>query len=133
MLELALRAGPDPVPVEEVAEAQGISGHYIHLLVPVLRRAGLVRTVRGPKGGCILSRPPSAITLLEVVETVEGRIAPVECMADGTLCGESGGCAAREVWHEVASAIEGVLGGMTLEQLAARQRSRTPAAATWQI
>lgn len=133
MLELALRDGQGIVPVEDIAQAQGISGHYIHLLVPVLRRAGLVRTVRGPKGGCSLSRPPSAITLLEVVEAVEGRIAPVECVAEGTLCGESGGCAAREVWCEVASAIEGVLGGLTLEQMAARQKGQAAAAADWQI
>ncbi len=122
MLELALRIGRGPVPVEEIAEAQGISGHYIHLLVPVLRRAGLVRTVRGPKGGCVLSRPPSAITLLEVVEAVEGKTAPVECVTDPASCGKSGACAARDIWSEVAGAMAGVLGRTTLEEFAARQR-----------
>jgi len=121
MLELALREGEGPVPVEEIAVRQGISAHYIHLLVPVLRRAGLVRTVRGPKGGCLLSRHPSQISLLEVVEAVEGKTVPVECVADEGFCGQAGGCAAREVWSEVASAVEGVLGGGTLEDLSRQQ------------
>ena len=133
MLELALRAGEGPVPVEEIAARQGISAHYIHLLVPVLRRAGLVRAVRGPKGGCLLSRPPSEITLLEAVEAAEGKIAPVECLVDEGFCGKAGGCAAREVWSEVSAAVEGVLGGKTLEDLAARQKIQSIAEADWQI
>jgi len=133
MLELALRAGEGPIPVEEIAARQGISAHYIHLLVPALRRAELVRTVRGPKGGCLLARPAAEITLLEAVEAVEGKTAPVECVADEGFCGQAGGCAAREVWEEVAAAVEGVLGGMTLEDLAARQKVREAAAADWQI
>jgi Rrf2 family transcriptional regulator, cysteine metabolism repressor len=132
MLELALREGEGPVPVEEIAARQGISGHYIHLLAPALRKAGLVRAARGPRGGYRLSRPPSEISLLEVVEAVEGKTAPVECVADEGFCGQAGGCAAREVWSEVASAVEGVLGGLTLEELAGRQRKR-PAAVNWQI
>ncbi len=133
MLELALRNGAGPVPVEAIAASQGISAHYIHILVPALCRAGLVRTVRGPKGGCMLSRPPSEITLLEAVEAVEGKTTPVECLGDRDSCSKSGGCAAREVWSEVAAAVEGVLGETTLEELAGRQNGRPEPAANWQI
>ncbi len=133
MLELALRDGEGPIPVEEIASSQEISAHYIHLLIPALRRAGLVRARRGPKGGCLLSRPSSEITLLEAVEAVEGKTAPVECVGAGNSCAKSGGCAAREVWAEVAVAVEGVLGKTTLEELAQRQQRAPAPAVNWQI
>lgn len=124
MMELAGHYGLGPTSVAAIARSQGISGKYIHLLVMGLRSAGLVRTVRGPGGGYELAKAPSSITALDVVSALEGRSVPVECVADASSCPRAGRCAARDVWCEVASAVDGVLSGLTLEQLAARQRAK---------
>lgn len=125
MMELADHYGRGPMPVDAIAGNQDISGKYIHILVMGLRSAGLVRTVRGPNGGYELTKAPGSITALDVVSALEGKSIPVECVADATSCPRAGRCAARDVWCVVASAVEGVLSGLTLEQLAARQRAKT--------
>jgi Rrf2 family cysteine metabolism transcriptional repressor len=124
MLELASNYGHGPIPVDAISKRQGISGKYIHILVTGLRSAGLVRTVRGPNGGYELARKPSSITALDVVSALEGRSAPVECVVDASACPRSGRCAARDVWCDVAAAVDGVLSGLTLEQLSDRQRAK---------
>ena len=116
-----------------IARDQGISAKYIHLLVMGLRSAGLVRGVRGPGGGYELGRDPASITALDVVTALEGRISPVECVADAAYCPRAGRCAARDVWADVASAINGVLSGVTIEELAARQRARAEPASGYCI
>lgn len=123
MMELAGSYGRGPVPAGVIAGNQGISGNYIHLIVTGLRSAGLVRTARGPGGGYELTRDPASITALEVISALEGRTAPVDCVADGASCPRSGRCAARDLWCEVAGAVDGVLSAVTLDRLAARQRA----------
>jgi Rrf2 family protein len=123
MAELAGRYGQGPVPADVIARNQDISGKYIHLLVMVLRSAGLVRSVRGPGGGYELARKPSSITALDVVSALEGSSAPAECVTDAEYCPRAGRCATRDVWRDVSSAVDGVLSGITLEQLSARQRA----------
>ena len=124
MIELAVRAGLGPVPEEAIARQQALSGKYIHVLVAGLRSAGLVRTSRGPSGGYELARPPGEITALDVVEALEGPLAPVECIHSAASCPRIERCASREVWCEVSQAIRRVLGAWTLDRLAARQRDR---------
>jgi len=133
MIELAGRWGRGPVPVEEIARNQKISGKYIHLLVIGLRSAGLVRTARGPGGGYALSRDPSRITALDVVSALEGRSAPVECVADPSSCTRAGRCAARTVWCDVAAAVDGVLSRTTLAHLAAAQSAMAEEAPSYCI
>jgi Rrf2 family transcriptional regulator, cysteine metabolism repressor len=124
MVELASQYGRGPVGVDALAKSQDISSKYIPLLVSTLRSAGLVRTVRGPSGGYELAKEPSSITALEVVAVLEGRSAPVVCVVDASSCPRAGACAARDVWCEVAVAVDSVLAGFTMDQLAARQRSK---------
>lgn len=133
MMELSRHYGHGPVAVDVIARNQEISGKYIHVIATGLRAAGLVRAIRGPNGGYELTREPSAITALDVVSALEGKSAPVDCVADATSCPRSGQCAARDVWCEVASAVDGVLSGLTLEQLAARQRAKREEPATYYI
>lgn len=124
MMELAGNYGRGPLPADAIARSQDISGKYIHVLATGLRSAGLVRAVRGPNGGYELARRPSAITALDVVSALEGRTTPVGCVADASCCPRAGRCAARDVWCEVASAVDRVLSRLTIGQLAARQRAR---------
>jgi Rrf2 family protein len=124
MMELALNCGQGPMAVDTIAKNQGISGKYIHVLVMGLRSAGLVRTVRGPKGGYELAKRASSITALDVIAALEGSSAPVECVVDYSSCSRAGRCATRDLWCDVASAVDQVLSGLTIEQLSARQRAK---------
>lgn len=132
MVELASRHGEGPVMVERIAASQELSASYAHILLGGLKSAGLVRSVRGPSGGYELSRPPERITALDVVAAVEND-APVECVARASSCKRAPTCAARDVWCEVAAAIERVLSGVTLEELALRQRAKEQPAPMFHI
>jgi len=121
LLEIGAR-GPEPVPLKEVAEAQRISQHYLEQIASALRRAGFIRSVRGAKGGYRLARPPEEIRALEVVETLEGSVAPVGCIEDPESCWASGTCATEELWRQVDLAVRSVLAQTTLKDLIERQR-----------
>jgi len=85
LVEIGLRQ-PQAVPLKDVAEAQGISQHYLEQIAAQLRRAGFIRSVRGARGGYKLGRPSEKIDALEVVEALEGSLAPVICLDDPELC-----------------------------------------------
>ena len=124
MVELAGHYGQGPMHADEIARNQDISRQYIHVLAMGLRAAGLVRTVRGQNGGYDLSRHASAISALDVVSALEGTTAPVRCVVDPSSCKRARTCVTRDVWCDVASAIDQVLSGLTIETLSARQRKR---------
>lgn len=125
MLDLATHPQNGPVSLQEVAERIGVSAKYLDQILSRMRNAGLVRAVRGAKGGFTLSKDPSATTLLEILRVVEGPIAVVECVQTPSLCERAKDCVAREVWAEVGRAIEGVLGSLTLADLASRVAERS--------
>src|ERR1700678_4068760 len=88
MVALARRAGQDTVPLAEIAAHDGLPLAYLEHLVARLRKAGLVDSRRGSRGGYLLARPANEITMAEVVEALEGSIAPIECIsqaADGSI------------------------------------------------
>jgi len=126
MIELALRDSDGPVMVDTIAANQAISAKYIHVLMTALRNAGLVRATRGPGGGYALARDSRTISALEIVEALEGRSSFVKCVVDECDCPRASACAARDLWAEVAGAIERVLSNRSLAQLAEAQRSRQP-------
>src|SRR6476469_8895899 len=88
LVELAARGGATPVPLTEIAEANGLPLAYLEHLVARLRKAGLVESRRGARGGYLLARGADDITMAEVVEALEGSIAPIECITadlDGSI------------------------------------------------
>ena len=82
MVELARSAGDEPVPLAEIADRDGLPLAYLEHLVARLRKAGLVDSRRGSHGGYLLARPAAEITMAEVVEALEGSIAPIECISE---------------------------------------------------
>lgn len=122
MLDLALHTGDSPVLIKDISEREDISKLYLKQILVPLRVAGLIRTVRGPNGGFILARPPSEIKLIEIVQSVEGSTAPVECVDDDTICQRSDLCVTREIWVEIKNAIDNVLESNTLQDLVDRHR-----------
>jgi len=120
MTELARAWGGEPMPLSEIARAEGLSQGYLEQLVATLRRAGLVEATRGAAGGYRLARAPEAITVYEVYRALEGPIALVECAEDGYVagaCEREPLCASRGIWQRVRQAVESVLGTTTLADL----------------
>ena len=122
MIELASRGGPEPIQLRQVAKAQGISGKYLEQLLAALKRGKLVKSVLGARGGYVLSKPASEITVLDIVEAVEGCVAPVHCVDDPSGCDRLAGCVMHELWSDVRDAVVNVLQNTTLERLTERDR-----------
>jgi len=129
MLDLAHHNSGGPVLIKDISEREEISKLYLKQLLVSLRVAGLVRTVRGANGGFILARPPSQIKLIDIIQSVEGSTAPVECVENAGICQRSDFCVTRDVWMELKEAIDKVLDSVTLQDLVERQKSKGEAIA----
>jgi Rrf2 family cysteine metabolism transcriptional repressor len=120
LIDLGCRYGEGPVSAREVSERQAVPLKFLEQLLSALRKAGIVQAVRGARGGFALSRDPADITVLDVVEALEGPLAPTSC--DGGLeCGRSGSCAAASVWGRATSALRDVFATTTLADLVSTQ------------
>lgn len=126
LLMLAERyPGGQPTRVEEIAERQGLPENYLRRLLIELKRGGLVASQKGPSGGYLLARPPSRISMADVVEIIEGDYNPVECLDDrvGAPCSRDNPCPMREVWRQVRDTTNGILRSTTLQSLAEKRKS----------
>jgi Rrf2 family protein len=125
MVELARRAGGEPIPLAEIAEHGGMPLAYLEHLVARLRKADLVESRRGSRGGYLLARSPTEITMAEVVEALEGSIAPIECITEGSdgsvVCSRETQpghvCPTKLLWTRVRFSIVRTLQEMTLADL----------------
>ena len=106
LTELARRGQGSPVPIVEISEARDIPLHVLEQLFSGLRRAGVLASQRGVKGGYSFLRAPGEVSLLEVVETVDGRLA-----AAGDASGIDG------VWHQARQLLVGLLGDLTIADM----------------
>src|SRR5690349_16754387 len=138
MAHLAAHDGDSPVSLAAIADAEGLPLAYLEHLVARLRRAELVESRRGARGGYSLARPAESITMAEVVEALEGEIAPIECItadADGALvCARDGQpghdpCPTKLLWTRVQGSIVRTLKDMTLAELARPNKSLEKATA----
>lgn len=120
LIDLASAWENGPVSARDIAQSRDIPPAYLEQLLATLRREGLVTAIRGAHGGFVLSRDPRAISALDVVEALEGPLAPSVCDANA-VCGREGACAAEPVWARVSSALRDVLGEFDLASLAKRQ------------
>ncbi|MEA2362662.1 MAG: Rrf2 family transcriptional regulator, cysteine metabolism repressor [Thermoleophilaceae bacterium] len=108
LAELARRGQSTPVPIGDIARARDIPVQFLEGLFASLRRAGILQSQRGVKGGYTFARPPTEITVLEVVELLEGELG-----ADASANGA--------VWTEAVEAVKNVLGGSTIAEVAERE------------
>jgi len=124
LLDLALHHADEPVALKDIAERQQISLSYLEHLVAPLISGGIVRSVKGPKGGLSLAKAPGEIKLSEIIQLLEGSTAPVECVDNPAICSRSELCVTRDVWGEMKKAINGVLESITLKNLVERQQNK---------
>ena len=124
LLDTALHQGNGPVPLKTIARRQQVSLQYLEHLITPLIAAGLIRSVRGARGGVWLAKPPQEIRLSEVIDILEGSLAPVECVNDASYCPRSEFCVTRDVWGEMKRAMNGILESTTLQDLVERQQKK---------
>ncbi len=121
MAVLAFHYREGSMPLREIAKREGISYQFLEQIFPDLRRAGLVESVRGMKGGYLLARPPSEIKVGDIVRAVEGPIAPVSCLVEPSggegCCDRTEGCLTRHVWEKLRDRINEVLDEVNLADL----------------
>jgi Rrf2 family cysteine metabolism transcriptional repressor len=122
MLDLAQNYNDGLILVKDIAKRQKFSERYLEHLFLSLKTAGLVKSVRGAHGGFTLAKSPNKIKLIDIISVCEGPLALVECVVDAGVCPRSSQCATRDVWIELQSAMDGVLGSMTLQDLIERQQ-----------
>lgn len=119
MFDLAQHVGEGPTSLKSIAERQSISEHYLEQLVSGLRKAGLVKSIRGAQGGYLLGRDPDKIRIGDIIRVLEGPIAPVDCVAeeDPEICSRAEFCVTRTIWEKVRDSIVDVLDSITLQTL----------------
>lgn len=119
MAALAARGMDHPVPLRELAASETISEQYLEQIFVELRRAGFVRSVRGAKGGYLLTRAAGEIGVAELLVVLEGDLAPYDCVASEVVaCERANFCTTRQVWLRLREAMFEAMGSMTLEDLA---------------
>ncbi len=109
---------------QEIAVRQGIPTPFLAKIVSQLSLAGLVTTYRGAGGGVALSRSPAEITLLQVIEALEGPIRLNRCLVRPNVCPKNGDCAVHRILALVQTELSGLLSVSTFDQLAARTEPR---------
>ncbi|MFA5146560.1 MAG: Rrf2 family transcriptional regulator [Candidatus Omnitrophota bacterium] len=133
MVDIALGSRGGAIPISDIARREGLSTDYLEQLLNKLRRDGLVLSVRGPKGGYLLSKKPDDITVGDIVKALEKDMAPVHCVtADGRpkgFCKRSKDCVTKGVWMKLSKSINDCLDSMTLEDLCGKA-AKAPARST---
>jgi len=117
MLDLALHYENGPVQAGDISKREGISVKYLEQLIISLKKAKLITSVRGPKGGHRLARPPKQITIGQIVRAVEGHTELADCVEKPEICEKSSACVTREVWESATKAMYKELDKITLEQM----------------
>ena len=125
MLELALEySKKQPILLREIAEKQGISLKYLEQIVILLKNAGLIRSVRGAKGGYMLSKSPDKIKLFDVLTALEGDINVVDCISYPEVCDRVKYCITKDIWETISNKIKEVLSSITLYDLCKRKKEK---------
>lgn len=124
LLDVAMYQNEGPVQLKVIAERQQLSVSYLEHIVAPLISAGILRSVRGVNGGVLLARPAREIKMSEVIQALEGSVAPAVCVDDPGVCPRSDHCATRDMWTEIKKAMDGVLESTTIQELVERQMTK---------
>jgi Rrf2 family transcriptional regulator, cysteine metabolism repressor len=116
VLDLAINYKKEHVSIKSIAERKNVSEYYLEQLFAQLRKAGIIKSIRGAHGGYTLSRPPNEITVFDVIEVLEGSIEISDCIEDLT-CNNADCCATRLLWVRFKESIDNVLKSTTLQDM----------------
>lgn len=119
LIDLAEYSEIEPVSISSIAARQGISERYLEQLMTMLKKAGLVKSIRGAAGGYVLAKEMHTISVGDVLRALEGKLEPVECAAnlEENRCEVAGGCVTKYVWQKINESINRTVDEINLKQL----------------
>jgi Rrf2 family iron-sulfur cluster assembly transcriptional regulator len=127
LVDMAQRYNQGPIQLGEIAKRQDISVKYLEQIIIPLKKAHYVESVRGPKGGHVLAKPPEKITIAEIVALLEDGSSLVECGENAEICPRAESCPTRLIWKEASDAMFDRLKSITLADLANQTGETTEA------
>lgn len=125
LIDLAQYSEIEPVSINSIATRQGISERYLEQLMTLLKKAGLIKSIRGAGGGYVLAEEMSEISVGDVLRALEGSLEPVECAAFSgeESCAAAGGCVTKYVWQRINESINRTVDEISLKQLVEESKS----------
>ncbi len=123
MVDLAQHYDGSPIQLSSIAKRQDISIKYLEQLIIPLKKANYIRSVRGPKGGHMLTKPPQDITVGEIVRVLEGDVSLSRCIEDPDICHRVDTCLTRDIWEVATSAMYKELNSYTLSEVIERKQN----------
>ena len=132
LIDLAQYSEIEPVSINSIAARQGISERYLEQLMTLLKKAGLIKSIRGAGGGYVLAKEMEEISVGDVLRALEGNLEPVECAAfhDEEACEAAGGCVTKYVWQRINESINKTVDEISLKQLVEESKSVQNAVST---
>ena len=121
MLDIAINYEKGPVSLKSLAQRQHVSVKYMEQLIPLLKLAGLVRSIRGAGGGYTLSKDAHLINLRDIIDALEGSMFPVDCVDNPETCDRAKKCVTHVIWKEIQDTINNMLDSLTLADMVERQ------------
>ena len=120
MIDIAAHQSQGSVSLRSVAARNNLSENYLEHLLSTLRKAGLVRSIRGAQGGYVLAKPPDSITMGDILRTLEGSLSPVDCLPSDPGRENPGccSCVTRPVWQKMYNSLNDILDSTKLGDLA---------------
>ncbi|MCJ7612188.1 MAG: Rrf2 family transcriptional regulator [Candidatus Aminicenantes bacterium] len=125
MLELALHHPNGPLHIRTISAAQEIPERFLEQILLLLKRAGYLRSKKGPNGGYSLAKPPAEITVAEIIRVMDGPLAPIDCVSVTAheVCSREKFCGLRWLWKECRDVLADILERTTFGDLADRTKS----------
>ena len=117
MVDLSTQPGNFPVPLSSISLRQDISLNYLEQLFLKLRKARLVKSVRGPGGGYLLAKPPSRVSIGEIFAAVDENVILSDCVEDSEICSKTQKCVTQLLWRTVTESLKKTLFSITLSQV----------------
>ena len=111
MVDIAVYSQDSPVPISAIAERQNISVRYLEQLLPKLKKAGIIKSIRGAQGGYMLG---------DILRTLEGDLTPIDCAAftgDTSTCSGTKFCVTKTVWKRINDSVQQAVDSITLQEL----------------
>ena len=116
MVDLAFNYGGPPTSIKTISKRQNLSEYYLEQLFSPLRKANIIRSVRGAQGGYVLCKPPSEITVGDIMCVLEGPVEIADCI-DGVECSNVDSCATKLLWQKIKDSIDDVMNSITLKDI----------------
>lgn len=129
LIDLAAQDDDKQITLKSIAERQGISEHYLEQLIAPLKKAGIVKSIRGAQGGYILNKPADKITVGDIMRLLENSLYPVDCLSDkeNVTCGTGNcdSCVTKPIWEKLYESMNEVMESISLMDLVMEYKGNT--------